>query len=313
MKHIVYHLVALLSCHFAVPPVCADDFAARCVDRAAIERVYHSHRTGTTQPFEVAMPQTLLEKMVLEDRRKEAALKQVYGMEITPAMVEAEVQRINTTTRAPEVLAEIKHALGDDAARFARAMARPIVVERTLRSRFENDDALHAPQRKLADDARTALLAAKNEPLEKRIALLKSSASTDAPAAVQTSEMTWQLAPRPDEEVPRAAAPVAPTKNTARAGPYTNESTAQIAQSLTPPAKAESRDKHYFSDLPADLQNVLRAQLTKPGDVSAVIESGSGFSLFFCREKTDAVLSAQSLTIPKRSYEEWLAAQSANN
>ena len=46
-----------------------------------------------------------------EDLRKEAALRQVYSVAIAPALLEAEVQRINTTTRAPEMLAEIKAAM----------------------------------------------------------------------------------------------------------------------------------------------------------------------------------------------------------
>src|SRR5216684_4210992 len=50
----------------------------------------------------------------------------------SPARPDAEAERINATTRAPEVLAELKAALGNDPARFARTVARPIVVERTL-------------------------------------------------------------------------------------------------------------------------------------------------------------------------------------
>lgn len=40
----------------------ADDFAARCADRAAIERVYHAHRLGTKQPFEQTMPRGLIDQ-----------------------------------------------------------------------------------------------------------------------------------------------------------------------------------------------------------------------------------------------------------
>src|ERR1700690_3414245 len=104
------------------------------------------------------MPRVLIERLVQEDQRKEAALKKFYGIEVTPAMLDAEVQRINATTRAPEVLAELKAALGNDTNRFARTVARPIVVERRLREKFDNDDALHAPQRREAERVREQIL-----------------------------------------------------------------------------------------------------------------------------------------------------------
>ena len=123
----------------------AEDLAALVQDRKAIERVYYNHRLGQKPPFEQATPPALIERLVKEDLRKEAALRKVYGVAITPALLEAEVQRINTTTRAPEMLAEIKAALGDDPAKFAQAFAKPFLVERLLREKFDNDDALQRP------------------------------------------------------------------------------------------------------------------------------------------------------------------------
>ena len=282
-------ILAVLISAAALHPARADDFAARCADRAAIERVYHTHRLGTKQPFEQAMPRALLEQTVRQDQHKEAVLRKVYGLEITPAMVAAEVERINTTTRAPEVLAEIKTALGDDAARFATAMARPILVERELRRRFDNDHKLHAAQRREAELARESLLA--KNPVK------------------DMHEVTWHLTPRPAEDKPAPpAAATTPTKANAKSSAYTNEATAQVAQSLTPPDKSTpGREKLYFEDLDPELQKVLRGQLQKPGDVSAVIEMPAGFLVFLAKEKTAASLSAASVSIPKRSYEEWLA------
>ena len=272
----------------------ADDFTARCADCAAIERVYHAHRTGTKQTFEEAMSRALLEQVVRLDQRKEAVLRTIYAVEITPAMVAAEVERINSTTRAPEVLAEIKHALGDDAARFAAAMARPIIVECELRRRFDNDDKLHAAQRQEAYTARASLMAKK-------------------PVA-NLHDVTWLLTPRPADEKPAApAASPTPTESKSASPTYTNEATARVAQSLTPPDKAApGKEKLYFEDLDPELQKVLRAQLQNPGDVSAVIEMPGGFLVFLAKAKTVESLNAASLTIPKRSYEEWLAQQPAD-
>lgn len=285
--HILYALLLAASLHIAR----ADDLAARCTDRAALERVYHAHRLGTKQPFEQAMPSTLLEQLVRQDLQKEAVLKKVYGVEITPAMITAEVERINTTTRAPEVLAEIKHALGDDATRFANSMARPILVERELRRRFDSDDKLHAAQRRAAEQARESLLAKK--------------------PVTGMHDVTWQLTPRPAEDKPApAAAQTTPTQANAKSKAYTNEATAQLSQAINPPDKAAAgKEKLYFEDLDPELQKVLRVQLQKPGDISAVIEMPGGFLVFLAKEKTAEALSAASLTIPKRSYEEWLAKQ----
>ena len=286
---LIAHILAVFFSAAALYPAGADDFAAQCADRAAIERVYHSHRLGTKQPFEQAMPRALLEQIVRQDQHKEAVLRKVYGIEVTPAMVAAEVERIDTTTRAPEVLAEIKTALGDDAARFAAAMARPILVERELRRRFDSDDKLHAPQRREAELARESLLA-KNPVQDMR-------------------EVTWLLTPRPAEDKPATpAAPTTPTKANAKSSAYTNEATAQLSQAINPPDKSTAgKQKLYFEDLDPELQKVLRVQLEKPGDVSAVIEMPGGFLVFLAKEKSAETLSAASVSISKRSYEEWLA------
>ena len=281
------------------------DFAPLCADRAAIERVYHEHRTGTKPPFEEAMPPALLARLVREDAKKEAVLARAYGVSITDAMVTAEVRRIQTTTRAPETLAEIKTALGNDPARFARAMARPIVVERALRARFENDDALHSPQRRSAEAMRAGMFATDVSDFAQRLSVLQKCKEGEV------QEQAWTLTPRPATDIPPAPAPASgPTSVTARGGVYTNEATAQIAQVLSSPGhSADALRTLYFEDLDPQLQKILRAQLRKPGDVSAVIETPSGFLLFLATEKTDTVLSAAVLTIRKRSYEEWLAQQ----
>lgn len=292
-----------------VPRVVGLELSPRMVDRAAIERVYHEHRTGTKQAFEQAMPEALLEKLVHDDARKEAVLARVYDTTITPEMLAAEVARIDSTSRAPEMLAEIKAALGDDPKRFADAFAKPILVERALRQRFDNDDALHAPQREIAEASRGRLLALKGGDPEPRLAALGECQGGELQAQVK-----WTLTPRPAED--RAAEPAtAPVPSEAKSSSdaYTNEATAQVAQALSPPhsgRQGESADQpFYFEDLPGELQNVLRAQLRGPGDVSAVIEMPGAFQVFLARELTADSLSAAVLTIPKRSYEEWLAQQ----
>jgi hypothetical protein len=270
----------------------AEDFSALCADRAAVERVYYSHRLGTKPPFEQAMPASMVEKLVREDLHKESILKKVYGVEITPAMLAVEVRRINTSTRAPDVLAELKAALNNDPERFACTVARPIVVEYVLRDKFENDDALHAPQRRQAETIRAELLKARQEsagPNQLKNLLVQSGSNL-------VSETTWQLG-KPPGESPEEAAELLKAKQ--RFGPE--------AQLLSGSDHFEGPQKFYFDDLPPELQQILRVQLKQSGDVSAVIETRGGFLLYLCEERTATILNVETLSIRKRSYEQWLA------
>jgi hypothetical protein len=274
--------------------VSAVDLDSLRADRAAIERVYHQHRLGEKPSFEQALPPAALEKLVQQDLRKEAALKKNYGIEITPAMLDAEVRRINLTTRAPDILAEIKGALGNDATRFACTLAKPILVERLLREKFDHDDALHGPQRQRVEQTRNELLAARknNANFEKLLAILKRNNSD------LVTETIWQLGAREKETN-------SPNANLLEA----QKRFGSNAQILSSPQAGGKEAKLYFDDLPGELQNVLRVQLRQTGDVSAVIEMPGGFLLYVAKEKTDARLSVASLSLPKRSYEQWLEEQ----
>lgn len=274
--------------------VLAADFNALCVDRAAIERVYHSHRTGEKPAFEQALPRATLEQLVRMDLKKESVLQKVYRITITPALLDGEVQRINSTTRAPETLAEIKAALGSDPKRFAESFAKPFLVERLLREKFENDDTLHASVRRECEQARNTLLTARPQGMDaaQLIAKLKDINSN------AVTEVTWQLQ--------RGAA------DSSAAIPEEAEIKRRFgtnAQILSSRGAPNTERTLYFDDLPAPLKNVLRVQLQKANDVSAVIETPGGFLLYVARERSDARLSAAILSLPKRSYEEWLASQ----
>jgi len=287
----------------------SEDFSTLCADRTAIERVYYSHRLGNKPPFGQTLPPAVLENLVRLDLKKEAVLQKTYGVVITPTLLNAEVQRINSTTRAPDVLAEIKAALDNDTNRFAQTVAKPILVERLLRDKFENDDALHAATRHEVEKVRAQLTNAVAEFRRSRgdeaqtsnpqpglagnlIAILKAGHSNEV------SEATWQLDRRPTETNARTADEIEIKK---RFGPD--------AQLLSAQHRAESEPKFYFEDVPAELQRVLQVQLRQPGDVSAVIETPGGFLLYVCKEKTSETFTVACLSLPKRNYEQWLEEQ----
>jgi len=283
----------------------SDAFAALVADRTAVERVYYNHRLGTKLPFEQALNAAEIERLVKAELHKEALLARLYHVEIKDRQIETELKRIDRETRAPEMLAEIKAALGNDPRRFARAVVKPIVVDRELRNRFDNDDRLHALQREQAETVRRKLLAVR-QPGDSSATLLQTLKETKVGTV---AEVTWRLGARP--EATPAPAPVAsPTPVTARSLKYSLDATAQFAQPLSPVEQpSEPPDKYYLEDLSPELRKVLRAQLQEPGDVSAVVETPNDFLLFVARDRTEKILSAAALSIPKRSFEQWLGEQ----
>jgi hypothetical protein len=80
------------------------------------------------------------------------------------------------------------------------------------------------------------------------------------------------------------------------------------AKILSSPQR-ETDPKLYFEDLPSQLRKVLHVQLRNAGDVSAVVEMPGGFALYLLKEATSETLSLATLSLAKRSYEEWLAEQ----
>ena len=298
-------LGALVFILLAALPGRAADFTSLCADRMAIERVYYNHRLGEKAPFEETMPPSLVERLVRDDQHKEDVLKKVYQLEVTASMVEAEVQRINNTTRAPEVLAEIKRSLGDDLDRFARAVARPLVIERTLRQRFENDARLHEATRRQASQLRDRILSAKstNAPAGQLLAMLKTN------NAGTFQERTWHLTGHSKAAASPSDA-VRPTVTRSPNGIYTVEGVARVGPAEQQGGPAPAGTELNFDDLPPELRQVLRTQLRKPGDTTAVIETPDAFLLFVATQTTAQALAAASVSIPKRSFDEWLANQS---
>lgn len=260
----------------------ADNFDSLCADRTAIERVYYNHRLGNKPPFDQASPPALIERLVKQDINKEKLLKKMYGLELTPAQVRQEASRIHSSTRAPDVLAELEAALGNDPQRFARTIARPIVIERMLRERFKNDDKLHAEPRKEADKIRAQLLSDTNHSVQKLIAMLRQS------NAGPVTEIVWQLSARPVEGADAQ-----------------NEDEIEIGKRFGPNAQIlssaskEAERKFYFEDLPPALQEVLWAQLRRRGDISAVIELPDSLPLYVARERSNAILAVAVLSLPK--------------
>jgi len=274
-----------------------------------MERVYHQHRIGADKPFEETMPVSLIQQLVEKDLKKQQILDRVYGISITESQIEAEMQRIDVSTRAPDMLQEIKGALGNDPVRFADTVVRPILVEKILRNKYDNDDARHAATRKTCESIRQNLITAKSEGLNKQKALLEQAGYPSS-----TTKWIMQKPVAEEAENPPPEQLVIPVKGTSSGGRYSVESTVQMAQALTGPMNVEPgrRDEFYFEDLHPDLQEVLDIQLQNPGDVSAVIERPTRFHLYILSNRTAGAMEAISLTVEKHSYDQWLEEQPDN-
>lgn len=256
-----------------VAPAFAASVGELVDDRLAVERVYYAKQVGAKAPFEQAVPRSVIERRVQQELLKERVLKNVYRLEITPKLVAEEVARIERSTMAGDMLAQIKLALANNPDRFARSVAKPLVVDRVLRARFEADATQQAGKRAEAEKLRAQLLAAKPD---ERTALLKSR--TDV------REVKWQLGAKPKATEVAAARPT--------------------------PLGAE---KQYLADLHADMQKVLAAQLQQPGDVSAVFGSDSNFALYVATSRTAEALTVQAVEMSRLNFDDWLTAQARTN
>ncbi len=256
-----------------VSPVFAASVGELVDDRVAVERVYYAKQAGAKETFEKAVPRSALERRVQQELLKERVLKNVYRLEITPKLVAEEVARIERSTMAGGMLAEIKLALGGKPERFERSVAKPLVVDRVLRARFEADASQQAGRRKEADALRAQLLAAKPE---ERAALLKGR--TDV------REVKWNFGAKPKATDLASARPLTPG---------------------LPP--------QYFTDLHPEMQKVLDAQLRQPGDVSAVFGSDYNFALYVATSRSTEALTVQAVELPRLTFDDWLAGQARTN
>jgi len=114
-------------------------FAERVAYQRAIEEVYWRHRIwprdGGERPdpkpsLDAVMSQAQLENKVADYLRKAHALEDYWERPITAEQLQAEMDRMATHTKHPDVLRELFEALGNDPFIVAECLARPVLVER---------------------------------------------------------------------------------------------------------------------------------------------------------------------------------------
>jgi N-acetylneuraminic acid mutarotase len=137
-------------------------FADRVGYQRAIEDVYWRHRIWPKErrdakpSLDSMMSQKQLEKRVADYLRKSQALEDYWRRPITADQLQAEMDRMATHTKQPEVLRELFDALGNDPFVIAECLARPALAERLLTNWYAHDQRIHGDLKKRAE---TELLA----------------------------------------------------------------------------------------------------------------------------------------------------------
>jgi hypothetical protein len=114
-------------------------FSERVAYQRAIEDVYWRHRIwpnerGDPKPsLGSVMSQAQLEKKVAAYLRDSEMLQRFRNGPITADQLQAEMDRMASHTKDPDVLREIFQALGNNAFVIAECLARPVLAEDLLR------------------------------------------------------------------------------------------------------------------------------------------------------------------------------------
>lgn len=146
VKSCVSLIVAILLSLISVPayagPTRQLTLAERISYQKAIEEVYWRHRLwpGRNQllkpAFAEIMPAAAIEEKVLDYLRKARALQVNWQITISPAQLQAEMERMAAESEQPELLQELFLALDNDPFIIAQCLARPALVERLIQEAY---------------------------------------------------------------------------------------------------------------------------------------------------------------------------------
>lgn len=240
----------------------------------AIERARYQFVIGNTKPFDEVYPRSIFEKRVARELEQERVLKRVFGITVTPALLSAEFDRIERSTKAPDQWEAIKKALENDGRLIEEVFCRPLLVDRALRARFAFDQTIHAGPHQKARDARNAFLAGREVAGSRAIEVRRQSEK--APTA---EELLGKA--KEDSSLPRVLAPGKDLERE-RAGPV----------SLDPEVTA-----------------VLEKELKRPGDVTTILEERDCFEVFRLIAISGDSWKLDAVRYAKRDFDSWLEKQ----
>ena len=97
------------------------------------------------------MSQAQIEKKVEDYLRNSQALEDYWQRPITPDQLQAEMERMASHTKQPEVLRELFAALGNDPFVIAECLARPVLAERLITELYAHDQRFHGELKRRAE------------------------------------------------------------------------------------------------------------------------------------------------------------------
>ena len=186
---------------------------------------------------------------------------------VTPAILAAEFDRIEKSTKAPDQWEAIKAALQNDRRRIEEVFCRPLVVERMLRAKFDFDQAIHAGPHQRAREARGVFLAGKKP----------AGVTTAVLARAATGADTAEMLDRAQKE-------------------------AALPRVLSPPEEAAKEEP---TPIHPEMAAVLEKEFRKPGDVTTILEERDRFSVFRLIEAKLDSWKVEAVTLPKVDFDTW--------
>ena len=140
-------------------------FEERVAYQYAIEEVYWRHRIwpkdnpNPKPPIDAIVAHREIQQKVEDYLRRSQLVADQRGSPVTASELQAEMERVATHTRDPDMLREVFEALGNDPYVIAECLARPILVERIVGDLTSGRDG--SPSRPLssADQAARSAIA----------------------------------------------------------------------------------------------------------------------------------------------------------
>jgi hypothetical protein len=132
-------------------------FAKRVAYQRVIEDIYWRHRiwpkerSDAKPSLDVVMSQAQLEEKVADYLRNSQALEDYWQRPFTAEQLQTEMARMAKHTKRPEMLRGLFEALGNDPFVIAECLARPVLSERLLSSRYAYDSRIHGELRQRAE------------------------------------------------------------------------------------------------------------------------------------------------------------------
>jgi hypothetical protein len=131
--------------------------ADRVAYQRAIEEVYWRHRIWPKErpdpkpSLDEVMPSAQLEKKVADYLGKSQLATNQRGSPITARELQAEMERMASHTKQPDVLRELFAALGNDPFVIAECLARSALSERLANNLYAHDERFHGELKRQAE------------------------------------------------------------------------------------------------------------------------------------------------------------------